>query len=48
MTVTPGGLPREGRVPEADVDVAMLAAAIDAINDCAQACIADTGVDLSG
>jgi hypothetical protein len=35
-------------IPEADVDVAMLAAAIDAINDCAQACIADTDVDLSG
>jgi hypothetical protein len=28
------------------VDVALLAAAIDAINDCAQACIADTDADL--
>ena len=30
-----------------DVDASMLAAAIDAINDCAQACIADTDADLS-
>jgi Domain of Unknown Function (DUF326) len=29
------------------VDVARLAAAIDAISDCAQACIADTDADLS-
>jgi uncharacterized membrane protein len=29
-----------------NVDVAMLAAAIDAISDCAQACIADTDADL--
>jgi Domain of Unknown Function (DUF326) len=29
------------------VDVAQLAAAIDAISDCAQACIADTDADLS-
>ena len=28
------------------VDVAMLAAAIDAMSDCAQACIADTDADL--
>jgi uncharacterized membrane protein len=28
------------------VDPALLAAAIDAINDCAQACIADTDADL--
>jgi len=28
------------------VDVALLAAAIDAISDCAQACIADTDADL--
>ena len=30
-----------------NVDVALLAAAIDAISDCAQACIADTDADLS-
>ncbi len=30
-----------------DVDADVLAAAIDAINDCAQACIADTDADLS-
>jgi Domain of Unknown Function (DUF326) len=29
-----------------NVDVALLAAAIDAISDCAQACIADTDADL--
>ena len=29
-----------------NMDVALLAAAIDAINDCAQACIADTDADL--
>ncbi len=29
-------------------DVALLAAAIDAISDCTQACIADTDADLSG
>jgi hypothetical protein len=29
-----------------NVDVAVLAAAIDAISDCAQACIADTDADL--
>jgi len=29
-----------------NMDVAPLAAAIDAINDCAQACIADTDADL--
>ena len=29
------------------VDAAMLAAAIDALTDCAQACIADTDADLS-
>jgi hypothetical protein len=29
------------------VDAALLAAAIDAISDCAQACIADTDADLS-
>ena len=29
-----------------NVDVAQLATAIDAINDCAQACIADTDADL--
>ena len=30
-----------------NVDVTLLAAAIDAISDCAQACIADTDADLS-
>ena len=30
-----------------NVDVALLAAAIDAISDCAQACTADTDADLS-
>jgi uncharacterized protein DUF326 len=30
-----------------NVDAGMLAAAIDALNDCAQACIADTDADLS-
>jgi Domain of Unknown Function (DUF326) len=30
-----------------DVDVGMTAAAIDAMTDCAQACIADTDADLS-
>lgn len=30
-----------------NMDVALLAAAIDAISDCAQACIADTDADLS-
>jgi hypothetical protein len=30
----------------ANVDVALLAAAIDAISDCTQACIADTDADL--
>jgi hypothetical protein len=29
------------------VDVSVLAAAIDAISDCAQACTADTDADLS-
>jgi hypothetical protein len=29
-----------------NVDVALLAAAIDAIGDCAQACVADTDADL--
>ena len=29
-----------------DVDVTLLAAAIDAMSDCAQACIADTDADL--
>ena len=31
-----------------DVDLSALAAAIDAITDCAQACIADTDADLGG
>ena len=30
-----------------DVDADVLAAAIDAINDCAQACVTDTDADLS-
>ena len=30
-----------------NVDASVLAAAIDAISDCAQACIADTDADLS-
>jgi Domain of Unknown Function (DUF326) len=30
-----------------NVDASMLANTIDALNDCAQACIADTGCDLS-
>jgi uncharacterized membrane protein len=30
-----------------NVDAGLLAATIDALNDCAQACIADTGCDLS-
>jgi hypothetical protein len=30
-----------------NVDAGMLAATIDALNDCAQACIADTDADLS-
>ena len=29
-----------------DIDVGMLAATIDALNDCAQACTADTDADL--
>jgi uncharacterized membrane protein len=30
-----------------NVDADVLAAAIDAVSDCAQACVADTGADLS-
>ena len=30
-----------------NVDADLLAATIDALNDCAQACVADTGCDLS-
>jgi hypothetical protein len=30
-----------------DIDAALLAATIDALGDCAQACIADTDADLS-
>jgi hypothetical protein len=33
--------------PASHVDAAVLAAAIDALNDCAQACVADTDADLS-
>jgi hypothetical protein len=36
-----------GTYPRAlDADVGILAAAIDAMTDCAEACIADTGADL--
>jgi hypothetical protein len=31
-----------------NVDAGVLAAAIDALSDCAQACIADVDADLSG
>ena len=33
--------------PTVDVDAGVLAAAIDAISDCAQACAADADADLS-